>query len=67
VYLLLGPSTALYLQWVCGGLDALVRQSSTESKVVQPFDDEDAIEKQYAELYGKKESATVKIEDDLYV
>jgi hypothetical protein len=29
VYLLLGPSTALYLQWVCGGLDALVRQSST--------------------------------------
>jgi hypothetical protein len=29
MYLLLGPSTALYLQWVCGGLDALVRQSST--------------------------------------
>ena len=27
VYLLLGPSTALYLQWVCGGLDTLVRQS----------------------------------------
>jgi hypothetical protein len=31
VYLLLGPSSALYLQWVCGGLDALVRQSSTEN------------------------------------
>jgi polyribonucleotide nucleotidyltransferase len=29
VYLLLGPSIALYLQWVCSGLDALVRQSST--------------------------------------
>lgn len=38
-----------------------------DGKVVQPFDDEDAIEKQYAELYGKKESATVEIEDDLYV
>lgn len=30
VFLLLGPSTAFYLQWVCGGLDALVRQSSTD-------------------------------------
>lgn len=29
VYLLLGPFTALYLQWVCGSLDALVRKSST--------------------------------------
>jgi hypothetical protein len=29
VYLPLGPSAALYLQWVCGGLDALVRQSAT--------------------------------------
>jgi hypothetical protein len=29
VYLLLVPSTALYLLWVCGGLDGLVRQSLT--------------------------------------
>ena len=36
VYLLLGPSTALYLQWVCGGLDALVRQSSTPPFVGTP-------------------------------
>lgn len=33
MYLLLGPSTALYLQWVCGGLEALVRQSSTSLSV----------------------------------
>jgi hypothetical protein len=29
MYLLLGQSTVLYLQWVFGGLSALVRQSST--------------------------------------
>jgi hypothetical protein len=32
VHLLLGPSTASYFQWVCGGLDALIRQSSTDSR-----------------------------------
>jgi hypothetical protein len=39
VYLLLGPSTALYLQWVCGGLDALVRQSSTVSRTIRSLGD----------------------------
>jgi hypothetical protein len=37
MYLLLGPSTALYLQWVCGGLDALVRQSSTRPNEMIPM------------------------------
>ena len=35
MYLLLGPSTALYLQRVCGGLDALVRQSSTDVTAIR--------------------------------
>jgi hypothetical protein len=45
VHLLLGPSAALYLQWVCGGLNALVRQfltrisAPTTPPVESPVDD----------------------------
>lgn len=35
LYLLLGPSAALYFQWVCGGMDVLVRQSSTKCNMAR--------------------------------
>jgi hypothetical protein len=39
MYLLLGPPNALYLQWVCGGLNVLVRRSPTlgSGNFVAPF------------------------------
>ena len=39
MYSLLGPPNALYLQWVCGGLDVLVRRSPTlgSGNFVAPF------------------------------